>query len=201
MGGGYYLVTYREEAGLDVENEYLFTEIHAAYDGGRQVNDGVQPNPKGHDRYLAAAAYFLPPWLFSGRTLAGFGWRWNELSTAKYTKRADRPQFGIGYDYLHTPCTACSRDFSMRILVNWITSGSDWRNGVHGPEISLSLPSPREKGHWSFQGRLGVYRFHQTVTDRGNVPMTRSQRADRDFFSVSELGIKLPFLEFVLADV
>jgi hypothetical protein len=69
----------------------------AACDAGRQVNDGAQPNPKGHDRYLAAAAYFRPPWrLASMEPFLGFGWRTNQLSTTSYSKGADRPQIGGG---------------------------------------------------------------------------------------------------------
>jgi hypothetical protein len=123
----------------------------------------------------------------------GLGGSWSELSTTKYTKGADRPPFGIGYDYVHSRCPGCQHDFSTRILMNWVFTGSDWRDGVHGPEISLSMPSPSENGHWSFQERFCVYRFDLTVTDPSNIPLMRSQRAAREFFAVLGLGIAYRF--------
>ncbi|MGB8061783.1 MAG: hypothetical protein WCF26_07800 [Candidatus Sulfotelmatobacter sp.] len=190
MGAGYAPVAWRGEAGLNVESTPLVIAIGAAYDNGRLVNDAGQSDPNGHDRYLDVAGYFRPrSLLFSGRGFVKFGWRWSQLSTTNYTKTSNRPQIGGGFDIVPGSCSFCRNDFSMRIVVNWVLAGNDWQNGSHGPEITLFLPSPREQRHWFFQERVGVYRFHETVTDRGNIPLTLSQGADRTFGCYVTFGI------------
>ena len=194
MGGGYAPIAWRVEAGLHVESTHLVIPIGLAYDNGRPANDADQPNPKGHDRYLDAASYFRPDsLLFSGRAFFGFGWRWSQLCTTNYTKTSNRPQIGGGYDLMLRSCPVCRRDFSMRIVMNWVLGGNDWQNGSHGPEIAISIPSPRERRHWFWQERVGIYRFHETVTDRSNIPLTLSQRADRSFACYGNFGIVYRF--------
>jgi len=194
MGGGYAPVAGRFEVGLQVESTHWVIPIGAAYDSGRQVNDADQPNPKGHDRYLDAAGYFRPgSALFSGRAFIGFGGRWSQLSTTNYAKTSNRPQIGGGYDLVLRSCSVCRRDFSMRILMNWVLAGNDWQNGSHGPETTISIPSPREQRHWFWQERVGIYRFHDTVTDRDNISLTLSQRAHRSFACYAIFGIVYRF--------
>jgi hypothetical protein len=177
-----------------MESSRAAFEAYGAYDNGRQVNDGVQPNPKGHDRYLAAAASLRLPWrLPSMEPFLGCGWRWNQLSTTRYTKGADRPQIGGGLDYWQRACPTCHPNFSMRLGMNWVLAGSDWQNGVHGAEISISIPSLREARHCFFVATIGIYGFHQTVTDRTKIQLMRSQRADRAVFPVLSLGLLYRF--------
>jgi hypothetical protein len=194
MGGGYATFAYRLEGGLDIESSRWIMLAVGAYDNGRQVRDGDQPNPKGHDRYLDSSIYFRPAWQpFPGQAFVGCGWRWNQLSTTNYTKTANRPQVGGGYDLALRSCSGCRRDFSMRISVDWVMVGNDWQNGSHGPAIAFSLPTPREKRHWFYQQRVGVFRFHDTVTDPTNVVLTRLQRADRSLAAYVESGIMYRF--------
>ena len=190
MGGGYARFAYRIEAGLNVESRHMVGFAGAASDNGHQVNDGDQPNPKGHDRYLDFALYFLPSGQSSSaQGFVGFGWRWSQLSTTNYTKTADRPQIGGGYDILPRHCPGYGCDFSMRIAANWVLAGSDWQNGNHGPEIAITFPTPREKQHWFYQERFAIYRSHATVTDRANRPLVLSERADRAFTCYAQFGI------------
>jgi len=113
--------------------------------------------------------------------------------TTNYTKSANRPQIGGGYDLVPRSCPVCRRDFSMRIAMDWVMAGNDWQNGSHGPEITISIPSPREQRHWFWRERVGIYSFHQTVTDRGNIPLTLSQRANRSFAGYAIFGIVYRF--------
>jgi len=186
MGGGYRTLALRLEAGLEVESAHSVMRGIAAYDNGRQVNDNDQPNPKGHDRFLNSGVYFRANRLFSGQAFGGFGLRWSQLSTTNYTKTANRPQFGGGYDFI-------SRSYSMRIMVNRVMAGNDWQNGSHGPEFSISMPSPRERHHWFYHQTLGIYRCHETVTEPSNIPLTRSQRAHRSITSYASFGIRYRF--------
>jgi len=193
MGAGYGRPAWGLKTGIDVESTRAFFLAQAAYDTGRQVNDGVQPNPKGHDRCLRAAGYFrFPGKVLPPESFIGFGWS-NELSTTRYKKSADRPEVGGGFDYLPRSCARCPRDFSMRVAMNWVFVGSDWQNGMHGPEISVSIPSLGEKQHWFLEGEVGIYRFHQTITDRGNIVLAQSQSADRASFVVANVGLMYRF--------
>jgi hypothetical protein len=162
----------------------------AAYDDGHIVNDGDQPNPKGHDRYLESAIYFRPPIEpLSGRWFVGGGFTWSQLSTTNYTKGGSRPLIGGGYDLVSRLCPSCRREFSMRIAMDWLMAGSDWQNGSDGPQITFTLPGLREQRHWFLRERLGVYRFHDTVTDRTNLSLTQEQQSNKHFDSFLDLGI------------
>ena len=194
MGGGYAVLAYRAETGFDVESRLWVMKGSAAYDDGHQVNDGDQPNPKGHDRSLESALYYRPPIEpLSGRWFVGGGWTWSQLSTTNYVHSGSRPLIGGGYDLALRPCPTCRRDFSMRVAMDWLTGGSDWQNGSHGPQITFTLPGLREQRHWFWQQRLGVYRFHDSVTDRTNVSLTREQQSKKHFDAFLDLGIMYRF--------
>jgi len=189
MPDGYAIEAIRTEGGLNVESCHLVTTISAGYDTAHAANDGVQPNPKGHDRYLDGSIGLRLNRLFSGASFFGVGWSWKQQSTTNYTKTGNRPQFGGGYDFIQRPCSTCRPDFSMRFEGNWFTAGNDWQNGEHGIEISISIPSPREIRHLFYQERVGVYTYHPTVTDRSNVLLTLSQRAIRSVTSYATFGV------------
>jgi hypothetical protein len=197
MGGGYAPLGYRAEGGIDMESTHAIVRALAAYDNGHKIDDNDQPNPNGHDRYLEGAAYYRLRGTLLGHSLAGWfvgaGWRWNQLSTTNYTKGGTRPEFGGGYDLSLHPCDGCRRDFSMRINLDWVTAGTDWQNGLHGPEMQFSFPAPSEKRHWFFRERLGVYRFYTTVTDPHNLELTRWQRDHRSFTSDADFAVLYRF--------
>jgi len=164
MPAGYAIGAIRAEVGLNVESCHLLANAGTAYDNGRAANDNGPPNPKGHDRYLDGGIYFRPSRWFSG-----------------------------GYDLIQRPCSTCRPVFSMRIEGNWFTAGNDWEDGSHGMEISISLPSPRETNHCFFLERVSVITAHQTVTDRSNIPLTLSQRANRSVTCYGSFGIVYRF--------
>jgi hypothetical protein len=189
MGGGYAPLAYRAETGIDLESTHVIVRALAAYDDGHKTNDGDQPNPKGHDRYLESAAYFRmrSVWFFGG------GWRWSQLSTTNYTKGGARPEFGGGYDWFLRPCDGCRRDFSMRIDADWVMSGTDWQNGSHGPSTTLTFPTPSEKRHLFWKQTIGIYRFHETVTEPNNLPLVHLQRSQKNFDSTVDFGMVYRF--------
>jgi hypothetical protein len=194
MGGGYAVFAYRAEGGLNMEATHIVFHALAAYDNGHKVDDGDQPNPKGHDRYLEGAIYFRPArpgW--TRMFYLGAGYRWSQLSTTNYTKGGSRPEFGGGYDWFLRSCSACRRDYSMRIEMNWLAAGSDWQNGSHGPETNLIWPSPREKRHWFYHEKIAVYRFHETITEPSNLPLTRQQLSHRSFNGFTDFGVTYRF--------
>jgi hypothetical protein len=189
MAGGYAPLAYRAEAGIDLESTHALVRALGAYDDGHKTDDGDQPNPNGHDRYLEGAAYFRmrAGWFF------GMGWRWSQLSTTNYTKGASRPEFGGGYDWSLRSCDGCRRDFSTRVSIDWVTAGTDWQNGSHGPNSTLRFPAPCEKRHWFWRQTIGVYRFHQTVTEPTNLPLVQFQRSKKDFDSDIDFGLVYRF--------
>lgn len=194
MGGGYAVFAYRVEGGLNMEATHVVFRALAAYDNGHKIDDGDQPNPKGHDRYLESGLYFRPAHPGWTRMFYfGGGYRWSQLSTTNYTKGGSRYQIGGGYDLFVRSCEACRRDLSMRINLDWVTAGSDWQNGSHGPNVTFTWPSPREKRHWFYRQELGVYRFHQSITEPTNVPLTQFQRSKKGLDSFLDFGMMYRF--------
>jgi hypothetical protein len=194
MGGGYAPFAYRVEGGIDVESSYAIVRASGAYDNGRKVNDNDQPNSNGHDRYLDGAAYFRlnRTGRFQGLYF-GAGYTWSQLSTTNYTKGGGRYQVGGGYDLFLRSCKECRRDYSMRINVDWLTAGHDWQNGSHGPKASITIPSPREKRHWFYNQNVGIYRFHETVTEPTNLPLVQLQQSQRYFDCFADFGVLYRF--------
>jgi hypothetical protein len=194
MGGGYAAWAYRLEGGLNMEATHVVFRALGAYDDGRKLDDDDQPNPRGHDRYLDAGLYFRPARPGWTRMLYfGGGYTWSQLSTTNYTKGGGRYQLGGGYDVLTRACDACRRDYSMRINVDWITAGDDWQNGSHGPNTTLTWPSPREKRHWFYRQELGIYRFHESVTEPTNLSLTQLQRSQKSTDCFADFGILYRF--------
>lgn len=189
-GGGYRALALLFEGGIDLESHLWHMNASAAYDNDRKTDDGDQPNPKGHDRYLQGNINFRP---FGRRWFFGAGYRWNQLSTTNYAKAGNRPQFGGGYDFVTRPCSSCRRDFSMRLGLTYFTAGDDWQNGSHGVEIEMMMPTPREKRHWFYRQRMLVYRFHETVTEVNDPALTEQQRADKGFDASADFGILYRF--------
>lgn len=198
MGGGYAPVAYRAETGINVESRRWVMKALAAYDDGRKVDDADQPNANGHDRYLDGGIYFRLPWLpaFLGEPshwFLGAGYRWSQLSTTNYTKGNNRPQIGGGRDVTFRQCSECRREFSMRVGLDWVMTGNDWQNGSHGPEVTLTFPTPRENRHWFVQERVATYRFHETVTAPNDRILTQQQDSEKGIDSFEDIGVLYRF--------
>jgi len=192
MGGGYAPVAYGATGGITADAPHFILDAKATYDNGRKEDDGTQPNPKGHDRYLEGSAYYR----FSSGWFAGGGFGWNQLMTTNYTKSGSRPSFGFGKDYYHYDyCkpSECHRDLSFRLRIDYVTSGSDWQNGSQGPRISLYIPSPSEKRHWFMRESLLLYRFHDTVTDPADPVLTSIERSHHAMSSSADFTIMYRF--------
>jgi hypothetical protein len=191
MGGGYAPLAWEGGGGLRIDSRHLLASAEGWYDNGHKTNDGDQPNPKGHDRGLVGSAYFR---LKSG-WFAGVGARWNQLSTTNYTKSGWRPTFGGGGDYFHKKCAFedCISDFSMRLGVDYLLPGTDHVNALQGPLVSVYFPSPSAKGHIFFRETIGIYEFHETVTEPSNLTLTRQQIGHRSVTSFGELTLMYRF--------
>ena len=191
MGGGYAPLAWEGGGGLRIDSRHFLASAEGRYDNGRKTNDNDQPNPNGHDRGLAGAAYFR---LSSGWFL-GTGARWSQLSTTNYAKSGWRPTFGGGKDYFHKTCALenCVGDFSMRIGVDYLLPGADHTNALQGPLLSVYMPSPAAKGHLFFRQTMGIYEFHETITEPSNLTLTRQQIGDRSVTSFYELTLMYRF--------
>jgi hypothetical protein len=191
MGGGYSPLAAEAGAGLRIDSQHFLASAEGTYDNGHKTNDNDQPNPNGHDRGLIGLADFRlsSGWFF------GAGVRWSELLTSNYTKSAWRPTFGGGKDYFHRTCPveSCDADFSMRLSVDYILAGSDHTNALQGPLVSLYIPSPSVKRHIFFRETIGIYTFHQTVTEPSNLTLTRQQTGDKSVTSFGELTLMYRF--------
>ena len=178
-------------AGFRIDSNRFLLDADAWYDNGRKTDDDDQPNPKGRDRGLDGSAYYRLPagWSF------GAGARWNELSTTNYRKSALHPIFGGSKDYFRGGCVGegCVREFSARIGVDYLLSGSDWKNGLQGPLLTLYVPSPSVKARIFYRETLGIYRVHDTVTDRSDPVLTLQQMSNHSWESFAEFTVMYRF--------
>lgn len=191
MGGGYSPLAWEVGGGLRIDSRHFLASAEGEYDNGHKTNDNDQPNPKGHDRALAGTTYFR----LSSGWFAGLGARWSQLSTTNYTKSGWRPTFGGGRDYFRKKCALenCISDFSMRVQIDYVLPGTDHYNAVQGPLVTFYIPSPSAKAHIYFRETIGIYEFHETVTEPSNVILTRQQIGDRLVTSFGELTVMYRF--------
>jgi hypothetical protein len=133
-------------AGLNIEATRLIVLAEASAQNAHKQDSGTgtEADLKGRAFLRTAAG-----WYFGG------GAQWSKLSTAIYDKQAWRPAFGGGKDLFR-------ENFSMRAQILYVLPGSDRLNALHGPEISLWLPSPASRSHLFYRQTLGIYEFHQT---------------------------------------
>jgi hypothetical protein len=134
----------------------------------RKTNDNTVNNSKGHERFLQGRAFYrYRPGLYFGG-----GAQWSETSTTNYTKKAWRPTFGLGGDHF-------GESYSMRWQGMYILPGTDRANAMQGPELQLWLPSPASRKHFFYRQTLGIYEYHDTITDPTNATLTAQQAAQR----------------------
>ncbi len=172
VGNGYQTLAANLGGGLLLNSSKLLSDVEAYYMNAKKVDDNTLRNSKGHERFLQGRLFY--PWR-KGIYFGG-GAQWSETATTNYTKKAWRPTFGVGGDHL-------ADDWSCRWQVLYVTKGTDRSNGLQGPEIQLWIPSPLSKSHFFFRQSLGVYRFHETVTDPSNLLLTAQQTGTRYFGS------------------
>ena len=184
MGAGYAPFAFIGGAGARIDSRHFLLDSNAWYDNGRKTDDNDQPNPKGRDRGLEGSAYYR----LSSEWSLGAGARWNELSTSNYHKSALHPTFGGSKDYFRSRCVGegCVREFSARIGVDYVLAGTDWKNGSQGPLFTLYVPSPAVKAHIFYRETMGVYRVHDTVTDRSDPVLTLQQMSNHSWQAFAE---------------
>jgi hypothetical protein len=191
LNGGYAPLALLGGTGVRVDSEHLLVNAQIWYDNARKVNDGCQPNPSGHHVGVDGGAYlrFSSGWAFGG------GWRYSKLTTDKYTKVGGRPVFGGSRDFFVRNCRRenCAGDFTMRVGVDYVTKGTDWMNGSQGPLISFYMPSPSLRHHFFYRETVGIYRFHDTVTDRTDPILTREESSNHHFDSFAEFTVMYRF--------
>ena len=180
-GGGYQSIAPVGSAGIQINTAHFLFSGKASYESARKTNDNTQPNPKGRERAFGGSAYYR----FSSQWFAGGGAGWGQLSTTNYSKQSWHPNFGGGKDLLTRDCQTegCRHDFTARLSASYVLPGSDWQNGVHGINVTFGMPSPTARRHLFYEQGFSLSRFHDTLTDRTNVPMTREQLANRHFWA------------------
>lgn len=190
MPGGYKALAYRLQGGLYWNPKHAVADVFGAYDNGTKSNDGTNLNFKGHDRYLQGFLAYK-----QGRNFFGAGASWNQLSTTNYTKGSDplsalaqgniHPRFGGGHDWLRD-------NFSLRGLVEYVLPPlhesvnypngvvcQGCGNGVQGPEFTVFIPSPELARHLFYRMSVGIYEFHDTITDPTNALLLKAEDNNR----------------------
>jgi hypothetical protein len=131
--------------GLDRTHAIAIAELH--FDSAQKQDSGT-----GREVGTLARAFYR----MNSGWYGGGGIQWSELTTATYSKNFWRPTFGGGKDVFR-------ESFSLRAQLMYVLAGSDRLNAVHGPEISLWVPSPATSGHLFYRQTLGTYLFHQSA--------------------------------------
>lgn len=185
MPAGYASTAFQGTAGLEWNPKFAVFDAYAGYDTGKKTDDNTVNNYSGHDRFLrASAGPKFGPWF------AAVGARWSQLSTTNYTKGGDifaagswHPEVGGGRDF----STKSTKNF-MRAQALYMarpskevthypdgSSCDGCGSGSHGADITLWFPSPAHKGHFFCKMNVVLFRFHDSITDPKNVPLTRAQ--------------------------
>lgn len=197
MPSGYASLAAQGGVGIMYNLPHLVLDTYAGYDNGRKENDNTLNNYKGHDRFLRGFAGFK-----QGTYYAGVGARWSQLSTTNYTKGGDafsagswHPEVGGGKDW-----SAYGAPLFLRTQVLYMFNESKevtyypsaptcygCGNGSHGADITLWFPSPAKGGHLFFKMNVVLFRFHDSVTEPSNIPLTNAQIANKHFADSTEL--------------
>lgn len=181
-GGGYAPLSQVVGAGLEHDAARFFSIAEFSYDNARKSNDGTVNNRNGHDRHASARFFYrLPAGYF-----VGAGYQWNQLTTTNYVKSASRPAFGGGKDWIR-------ENFSARFQGIYVLPGSDRQNALQGPELQFWLPSPATRHHFFFRTKLGIYGFHDTVTDPTDRLLTAQQMSRRSYATWVEYTLCVKF--------
>jgi len=168
VGNGYKAVALDGGAGFLLNSTRVVSDFEGRYMNARKTNDNTVNNRKGHERYLQGRVFYR----YHRGLYFGGGAQWSETSTTNYTKQGWRPTFGLGGDHF-------GQGYSMRWQGMYVLPGTDRANALQGPEFQLWLPSPASRKHFFYRQTLGIYEFHDTVTDPTNVSLTAQQIARR----------------------
>ena len=176
-GSGYSPLSEILGAGISVDLHRMVAEAELSYDNVRKTNDNTGYNPKGRERGAQSRVFYK----LNNDLYFGVGAQWSQLSTSHYSKQAWRPTVGLGKDFLR-------ETHSLRVQAMYITAGTDRANGVQGPEVNITYPSPATSGHLFWRTTWSVYRFH--TTDTFSDPATSAlQRADHHFTGGTASGL------------
>lgn len=203
MPAGYASLALQGTAGFEWNPKYLAFDAYAGYDNGRKANDNTANNYSGHDRFLRA---FVGPKI--GPWYAGVGARFSQLSTTNYTKGGNvfsagswHPEIGGGRDFStrKTPLFMRVQALYMARPSKEVThypsglSCDGCGSGSHGADITLWFPSPEHSGHFFAKMNVVLFRFHDSITDPKNIPLTRQQTGNGHLGNSAELMIGARF--------
>ena len=189
MPAGYASTAFQGTAGFEWNPKYAVFDGYVGYDNGRKDNDNTAFNYKGRDRFVRA---FIGPKL--GLWYIGVGARYSQLSTSNYSKGGSpfdagswHPEVGLGRDF-----STRSTPLFMRLQALYMARPSKevthypsgvscdgCGNGSHGLDVTLWFPSPEHSGHFFAKMNIVLFRFHTTVTEPDNIPLTIQQESQR----------------------
>jgi hypothetical protein len=178
VGNGYQTAALNAGGGFLIGSKQLFSDVEGRYMNARKTDDNTVDNDSGHERFLLGRAFYrVRPGLYFGG-----GAQWSETSTTNYDKQAWRPTFGLGGDHF-------GNGYSLRWQTLYIMPGTDRANAMQGPEIQVWFPSPASSSHFFFRETLGIYEFHETITDPTNASLTAQQKSDRSAAAFADFAV------------
>jgi hypothetical protein len=196
-GDGYQTFAENVGAGIDLEESHFIVNADGFYDFMRKTDDNDQiVGEKGRVRTVDGATFFK---FRSGSSwFIGGGAGWDETSLTTYMKSDWTPRIGAGHDFVSEMNSWRFQALYLRDeneVVRYpspvqFTPGpgqSEWSytcslcgNGVQGIEVSFWYPSPSTPHHLFLHWVVTPIWFHETVTDPYNLPLTQSQKSQRN---------------------
>lgn len=204
-GGGGMNAGFVGAGGLEYEARHFAVETSASYGFVRKVNDNDQvPDEHGHTRRAEGLAYWRLRDYF-----VGAGASWGETAVTPYRKYSWAPEISGGRRWVHN-------DQEFRIDASYFRARREYTdfptsvqftpgpgqprsaaycicsNGVSGYDLQV-WHAPGESGHMLFHYDLRIIRFHTTVTDPYNLPMTAEQSGQHGTGAEGTVGVQFRF--------
>jgi hypothetical protein len=181
-------LAYRVEGGIDVESNHIVAQALKTYDNGYKVDDRDQPNLQEHDRYLSSAIYYRQSSGPLQRFYFGGVYPWSELSTTDYTKGGGRTRSEAAtiWSRALAPIAGATSPYPSTWIGTQLGRTGE-RQSRPGDHAYLSLAP--EKRHWFWVETIGVYRFHETITELNNPTLVESWRSQNSPYCFGDFGI------------
>jgi len=162
---GYRNPTIEAGGGIEVQLPHLFARGELV--GGRaakiETGDGE------------SLTFDIGVYLHDGRFLFGGGNRFSQEWTSQFSKNANRPYIGAGFD-----------DRKVRLLAEYLTPFLDAPNALQGPRALVQFFPAK---HWRIDDVIGVYRYHDTRVPSGDY----SQPPGYHFGSEYDFAVEFAF--------
>jgi len=164
-GAGYEKSSWVVGGVIQMENRHWLADVGGNFDNAKKVNDNTGQSAGYTERFTGMVGVRVKPTWFI-RASGTF----SLLKTQVYEKQAWHPSLGVGHDF--------QKYLKMRGQLLYTFPGTDAWNAVQGGQVVMTIPSPLSiDNHWFFKETVGIYTFHETVTNAEQATEQRKHRS------------------------